>query len=171
MYGFKIAFVKRHKFSFVGFLIQFIESLNVIVLEKRLYWLPFFHVAFYDEHLGLWFNADLMRVEKMTDKQFNEKYKVVKTYDFNYIVPPEARDWLLDQTGRIYSIRAIFVILRKILRGWIGRKTHSFVNGDQSYICTELVLKSVNRCGFVLTTDEIEISTIYETHQIIDRIT
>ena len=73
MYGFKVSFVKRHKFSFVGFLIQFIESLNVIVLEKRLYWLPFFHVAFYDEHLGLWFNADLMRIEKMTDKQFNEK--------------------------------------------------------------------------------------------------
>jgi hypothetical protein len=168
VYGFKIAFAKNRRFSFVGWLIQLVESLNILVREKRFYWLPFYHVSFYVESIDLWFDADGVKVRSLTNKEFQKKYQTVKLYDFEYLVPHDCKQWLLDQNGRVYSYRAILVILRKIIRGWFGREVDPIIDQDSRFICTELVLKAMEKCGFVLTTDEIEISTIYETQKTIE---
>ena len=170
MYGFRVALCRKKKFSLVGFAIQALESFNILITERRFYWLPFYHVSFYVESLDQWFDADTLKVYSLTNKQFQDKYITVESYDFEYIVPTETKRWLIDQVGRAYSYRAIAAIVRKMVRGWFGLKPVPFMNGDDSYICTEIVLKAMHKCGFDFTTDEIEISTIHETHKILERL-
>lgn len=170
MYGFKIAFSKRRKFSFVGWLIQLVESINILILEKRLFWMPYSHVSFYVESIDLWFDANDRKVKALTTKEFEAKYNTIKSYDFSYIVPVEAKAWLLNQVGRNYSFLAVVVTLKKILFGWLGLKVKKEIDDNKRFICTELVLKAFSKCGFYLDDSQIEITTIEETKRIVENL-
>lgn len=170
MYGFKISFSKRRRFSISGLLIQFFESLNILIKEKRITWMPYYHVSFYVESIDLWFDANVPKVKILTDKEYNEKYKTIKTYDFSYIVPNEAKAWLMNQSGRRYSFWAIVVTLKKILLCWFGLKVKREIDQNKTFICTELVLKALCKCGFYLDDSQIEITTINETKNIVENI-
>jgi len=165
--GFSVAFVRQHRFSLIGFFIQLIESINVLVMYRKWYWPPFYHVSFYDETLGRWFDANDTHIRALTDNEFNNRYKIVERFDFPYIVPPQTRDWLKSRVGLRYSFFAIGVIIRKFYRQWFGWNTKPTVDGESAYICTELILSAISKCGFTIAENKIEVSSIVETYDII----
>jgi len=165
--GFSVAFVRQHKFSLVGWLIQLIECINIFVLDRKWYWPGFYHVSFYDEFSGYWYDANDTHIRRLTDEEFKARYEIIESFDFPYIVPPETRNWLNSRVGLRYSFFAIAVILRKFYRGWFGWNVRPKVDGSDSYICSELVLNAISKCGFTFSQREIEISSIVETYHIV----
>ena len=167
MYGCKVAFVRNHKFSFIGFIIQVIESLNVLMRYKKFYWMPFYHVSFYDEELGRWFDANDGVVSALTDKQFCKRYLTIEEFEFDCEIDHTTREWLLSQVGKKYAYHAIYTIYRKFKRSWFGIDEPFFEDGDTKFICSELILKALDQLGFMIPRESIEITSIEETYQIV----
>jgi uncharacterized protein YycO len=165
MYGFKISGCKKRKFSAIGFMIQLAESLNILFTEKRFCWLPYYHWSFYDEESGFWFNSD-GAVEKIPNKEFNRRYETIIGYYIDSEVDHETRNWLLNQVGKKYDYHAIKIIFQKLF----CKNSLQKLKDNESFICTELTLKAVEKCGFDLVDENLEIKSIYETQKILERV-
>ena len=169
MYGFKVAFVRNRKFSLIGWLLQLTESLNILFTERRFYWVPYQHASFFCKKCSRWFDANDLSVKALTHREFADRYDLVDLYDFNTIIPPNARAWLDEQVGKAYSFPAIFRILRKFKRELFGKSVAPRVDGNQGFICTEIVLKAMKKSGYIIDSEVLEISSLYETKQIVKR--
>ena len=167
MYGLKIAYVRGRKFSLVGWCIQLVEALHILLSERRLRWPPFYHVSIYDEHLGRWFDANDLEVKALTDKQFSERYLTIEDFEFDCEIDLTTRQWLLAQVGKRYSFKAIWSIYRKFKRDRIGLTAPSFVDGQEGYICTELVLRTLEKLNYPINLETIEVTSIEESYHII----
>ena len=163
---FVIALCKRRKFSIIGFLIQLIESVDILADHKKFYWVPAHHVSIYDATRKKWINTDIPEIEALSEKEFDEIYETVDRFPF-LDVPMEAEAWLYMQIGKKYSYYGIWVILRKILNKHISPK----ITGEKTQICTETALTFLMKAGAGICEKDIEVSSINDTHEILKELT
>ena len=163
MAGFTVAFTRRKKFSIIGFLIQLVEALNILITKHKFEWVPFYHVMIRDDKTRIWYNADFPSVHTMSDVEFIYVYNAIEMKKFRYVVPPEALSWLRSQIGSHYSIGGIVAIYFKLIKSWMNRDYRKYVSGDRTFICTEYVLKFMDKCGFDVDRAELEVTTVYES--------
>lgn len=96
---------------------------------------------------------------------FNEHYQVVEEYQLNISDAAKVRllQWCVDNSGKPYGrLQCLGIGIQRLFK-LIGIKINNpFPNGDQAYICTELVAKALEELGikFDQPLDEVDLLAI-----------
>lgn len=102
------------------------------------------YVKFYSESLDRWliYQASGLKVNFEGSISFDERVQTLYRYsvDIKEEDYKKVLQFAVDNAGKPYSISQIFGLAYVIVCRWFGKRVKNpFPNGDQSYVCSELV--------------------------------